>query len=176
MKLTFIKPKILLTPEISKNQLSWRNSPEIYAWTRQNGLISEEDMKKWREKITQDSSIKMFGILTEMQEEIGTCGLTSLSQTHGSAEFSLFIDPAYHRRGLGQAALEELFRYGFKHLRLHCIWGETFEHNPALKLFLSLGMKVDGKLRERYFKSGSYTDAFTVSILKEEAKVQPWWS
>lgn len=167
---------IKLTKEISPHQMEWRNDPRIHRWTRQNGLISEADQKKWLEKIANDPTIMMFGILTSYDENIGTMGLTSISHIHGTAEFSLLIDPDHQGKGYGKAALIELLKYGFKNLRLNLVWGETFVTNPAFEMFKKLGMKEEGRVRERYFKDGQYEDAYIVSILKQEAEVQPWWN
>jgi RimJ/RimL family protein N-acetyltransferase len=165
---------IELTREISPKQREWRNDPAISNWTRQNGLLSESDMTKWRARIENAPTILMFGILCDGVES-GTCGLTSVSLMHGTAEFSLLVDPKLHGRGIGKAALTELLKYGFMHLRLNCIWGETMEGNHALKLFLSLGMKEEGRARRRYFKNGEYKDSIFISILREEAERQPWF-
>lgn len=161
--------------------MSWRNDPSINAWTRQNGLLTAEDMTRWRIKIASDPTIHMFGIQCEdclgsSYGNVGTCGLTGISLLHGHAEFSLLIKPELHRKGFGRAALIELLKYGFKNLRLNRIWGETFQGNPAFKLFLSLGMMDEGVTRESYFKNGEYIDANIVSILRKEAEAQAWWT
>lgn len=171
---------IKLTKEISSLQLEWRNDPRIYQFTRQNGILSEADMMKWRAKIDSDPTIQMFGVEAYAEDfnayyEIGTAGLTDISYFHGTAEFSLLIGPKHQRQGFGKEALIELLKYGFKHLRLKTIWGETFVNNPAYKMFLSIGMKHEGTVRQRYFKNGEYTDCHIVSILEEEARAQAWF-
>lgn len=170
--------------EISPKQYEWRNHWRIYRWTRQNGPITKEHHERWLESYQKDPSIKMFGVVNDdvnlgdskQNLIVGTAGFTSIRPEHGSAEFSLLIDPDQQRKGYGKAALIRLFQHGFKEMRLHCIWGETFVNNPAYKLFQDLGMKTDGLLRQRYFKNGEYVDAYAISILAEEAKQQPWWN
>jgi RimJ/RimL family protein N-acetyltransferase len=148
------------------------------AFINGRGKMVRSMNSKWRrgrKKLKSDRSIQMFGILNDKEMNIGTCGLTSIDLVHRSAEFSLLIAPDYHKNGYGRAALKQLLHYGFTHLGLHSIWGETFQGNPAFKLFLSLGMHDDGMLRERYFKNGRYLDAVAVSILDHEAAAQEWW-
>lgn len=166
---------VALSKRLSPKQLEWRNNPSVHAWTRQNGLLSIVDQVKWLEKIENDPTIEMFGIIDPNGLNVGTCGLTSISTIHGTAEFSLFIGPEHQRKGYAKSALIELLLYGFKNLRLHCIWGETFEGNPALKLFEDLGFQREGTLRERYYKNGSYVDSFMVSVLEREARERDWW-
>lgn len=164
---------ITLTKEISEKQFSWRNDPRITAWTRQNGLLSPLDQEQWLDKIARDPSIQMFGIIADQTgEEVGTMGLTSISQTHGTAEFSLLIDPEQHKKGYGKAALIALLKYGFDHLRLNVIFGETLHNNQARKMFKEIGFIEEGLLRSRYFKSGVYTDSIAFSILRSEYDVK----
>jgi len=177
--------KIELTHEIAGDQLAWRNDSRINRWTRQNGIINEFDMHNWFERVTQDSTVRMFGVkvlstkLREGQgpsigEIVGTCGLTSIHHQHRHAEFSLLIAPKYHRQGWGELALKELFRYGFDQLNLHSIWGETFDLNPAIDLFTRIGMKRCGTLRERYFKFGKYVDCHFIEMLRDSYLSQGW--
>ena len=165
---------------------SWRNDCQIWQWCRQYSLITDISQKKWLEKINDDSSSKMFVI--EMKDKsrelviryactdknhspyvpVGVCGLTSIDLISRRAEFSLYIGPDFQRKGYARAALMTLFKHGFMDFGLNCIWGETFEGNPALKLFLSLGMKQEGVRRQFYFKNGKFIDAHLISILRDE--------
>ena len=61
-------------------------------------------------------------------------------------------------QGLGKRALIKLLDHGFTTRNLHVIWGETFEGNPARKLFELLGMVSEGKRRQFYLKNNIYLD------------------
>jgi len=175
-----------LTREISDHQMQWRNDKRINDWTRQNGIRSVYEMALWKTAIEDDPSVMMFGIIARdpkegkhvriprHNENIGTCGLTSIDRTHRKAEFSLLINPMFHRQGWGKQALHALLRYGFNHLNLHCIWGETFEGNPALHLFEAVGMHREGTCRDRYFKNGKYVDCHLISMLEDDFKGATW--
>lgn len=151
---------------------TWRNHPKIRHWCRQYNLISDLEQKQWFEKQSSDPSIQMFIIKQSDTSDqnryrnmpIGVCGLTSIDNINGRAEFSLYIAPNYQKKGMGKNALLTLFRYGFEELRLHQIWGETFDGNRASKLFESIGMHKDGTRRDFYFKGGKYIDAHLYSI------------
>jgi len=145
-----------------------RNHPAIRRWCRQVGLISREDQKKWFKNQQSDPTIQMFQIYNRIERVSGVCGLTSIDLVNARAEFSLYIFPTDHRQGLGRGALKTLLDYGFKELNLHQIWGETFDGNPAMRLFTDLGFKKDGTLRDFYFKNGEYIDAHRISILRSE--------
>jgi RimJ/RimL family protein N-acetyltransferase len=173
---------IRLVTELPKEAREWRNDPRIMDWCRQNELISEEDQKRWEERIKTDTTVKMFGVQIEDPREVkilkklyvvapkigGVLALTSLNRNHRSAEFSLYIAPPYQGKGHGKEALLALLRYGFCNMNLHCIWGETFLGNPAMKLFESVGFVNEGVHRHRYRKKGLWTDAYSISMLEEE--------
>ncbi len=147
----------------------WRNDHRIWQWCRQNDLISASNQSKWLEKISDDDTIRMYTIWSKnVTDLVGVCGLTSIDQVNQRAEFSLYTGPEFHKLGYGKDALICLFKYGFEELNLNLIWGETFEGNPALKLFNNLGMKTDGVRRQFYFKGGKFIDATIVSITREE--------
>jgi len=117
--------------------------------------------------------VKMFLIMAPVGEidhveAVGVCGLTNIDQVNQSAEFSLYIDPAMHRKGYGKAALTTLLKVGFEHLNLNHIWGETFDGNPAMGMFASLGMKKEGTRRQFYYRDGKHIDCHLVSILRDE--------
>ena len=154
--------------ERSKDELrAWRNNPLIWRWTRQNDLISELAHKRWFD--TDHPSIRMYLLVdSKSGVVVGVTGLTSIDLWNRHAEFSLYIEPGLQRRGYGEMALKTLFYHGFKNMSLRSIWGETFENNPARKLFKKLGMSEDGKRRQFYWKDGRYWDAVIISVTAHE--------
>lgn len=147
----------------------WRNHPDIWRWTRQNDLLSESSHCTWFDRQATDPSIEMYMMVSaQLCEPIGVCGLTSIDRRNQNAEFSLYIGPEHHGQGLGILGLKTLFYHGFKNMGLRSIWGETFENNPARKMFTEVGMKEDGRRREFYWKDGRYWDAIMISVLSTE--------
>lgn len=150
-----------------------RNNIEVRRWTRQSGLNSSEaQMNWWKEKYTKDQSMQMFSIYGGGEEFAdkfsGVCGLTSISAIHRSAEFSIYIVPDQQKLGYGAAALKTLIRHGFEDLNLHCIWGESFSGNNAMRMFEKVGFKKDGIRRQCYYKEGKYVDAHIFTLLRSE--------
>lgn len=149
----------------------WRNDPRIYAWCRQSDLISDMDQERWIEQQSLDASIRMYSINVNTGGEdqfCGVCGLTSIDPLNRRAEFSLYIAPTMHQRGLGKKSLETLLAHGFLNLGLNLIWGEAFSGNPAMKLFRRVGFSEEGIRRQFYFKQGKFTDAHLISITEAE--------
>lgn len=161
-------------------QWSWRNDPKIYAWTRQNGPLTRREHEAFEERVESDRSIRFFGLWVENGEAVppytatfdghcvGTCGLTSINERHGTAEFSLLIGPEYQGKGYGTVGLKCLLDYAFGALNLKTVWGETFVGNHALHIFKKVGMKEEGVLRSRYEKDNKRIDAISVSMTREE--------
>lgn len=155
---------------------AWRNDPQIYKWCRQTDLIADADQEDWFERQRKDPGTRMYLIHAAGGDPVGVCGLTSIDHINRRAEFSLYIAPEHQKAGLGRLALQTLLTHGFSALNLHVIWGETFDGNPAAKMFEALGMKCEGTRRAFYFKEGRYLDAHLYSVLSFEwaALLRTW--
>jgi len=161
--------KVYLGADIPVMARYWRNSRGIFKWCRQYTLRSEEEQSQWLKSIQGNETVKMFSIKdVGGQNDVGVCGLTSIDKQNQKAEFSLYIAQEYQRRGYAKSALYTLLRHGFFDMNLNRIWGETFEGNPAIKLFHKLGMITEGTMRETYYKEGNWLDSHIVSILRKD--------
>jgi len=142
-----------------------RNHPAIMNMCRQYAPLHWDDHLDWFEWQRKDPKTEMF----IAPNDSGVVGLTSIDLIARKAEFSCYIDPSMQENGYGKLALNELFNFGFNDLNLNLIWGETFEGNPAYKIFTDkLGMNHDGTRREFYYKDGKYINAHLVSITRKE--------
>lgn len=146
---------------------SWRNDIRVRKWCRQHSFISDIDQSRWFERVSNDPTIKMFGVYAG-SEIVGVCGLTSIDLVNRRAEFSLYIGPEHHGNGYGTLALVALFSHGFHNWGLNTIWGESFDDNPAMKTFEKIGMKKDGIRRQFYFRDGKFINAHLYSITRDE--------
>ena len=138
-------------------------------WCRQSDVISDVEQAAWFSRQSADPTIKMYAV-TAQGGIVGVAGLTSIDRLARRAEFSLYIGPEHHGEGYGRKALVALFTKGFRDLALNLIWGESFDGNPAIRLFESLGMIREGTRRDFYFKDGRFIDAHLFSIRSTEWK------
>jgi len=152
-----------------------RNIQGIYSQCRQYAPLHWESHLEWYDWQRKDPNTEMFvfedmvSTYSEKPVLVGVCGLTSIDWINRRAEFSCYINPTFHKKGYGTAALEELFDFGFYSLNLNSIWGETFEGNPAYHVFTKkLDMTVEGTRRQFYYKDGKYIDAHLLSITRSE--------
>jgi RimJ/RimL family protein N-acetyltransferase len=160
-----------LTREGIQQAREWRNDPSIWKWCRQNDAISDVAHERWFERQAQDQSIKMYWIMAG-EYRVGVCGLTSIDRDNRRAEFSLYISPREQGLGYARAALRTLLHHAFRNLGLHVVWGESFDGNPAIRLFLKLGFQPEGTRREFYFRDGKFIDAHLFSVTEDEWRKQ----
>lgn len=158
----------------------WRNDWRIMQWTRQYDYISDAEQIRWFNRQSEDPTIRMYKVqLTSTVKgdgdkdvrrthTAGVAGLTSIDMKNRRAEFSLYIAPDLHGKGLGRAALQSLLKHAFTNLGLNLVWGETFDGNPAARMFEKLGFKKEGTRRQFYFRNGRFIDAHLYSITAEE--------
>lgn len=150
---------------------TWRNDWRIIAWTRQYDMLNEVEHANWFERQATDPAIRMYKIVMKAAGKtvpVGVCGLTSIDYRNSRAEFSCYIGPEFHRRGLGKMALSLLLTHGFDNLGLNLIWGETLAGNPAAIMFESLGFQREGTRRSFYYKDCKRLDAHLYSITARE--------
>lgn len=154
----------------------WRNDPSIMEWTRQNDFINWEEHEAWYKKMCFDKTMRMYLIkigpnsANNAGKPAGVCGLTSMDLLNQRAEFSLYIAPGWQGKGYGRDALYMLCQHGFNTYNLKTIWGESFEGNPAMRMFYSMGFKEEGIRRNFYFRNGKHINAHLFSVTKEELK------
>ena len=147
----------------------WRNDKRIREWCRQYDLLHWGQHQAWLEMQAKDPSVSMYGIeITGTEMLVVVCGLTSIDAINRRAEFSLYIAPEQQGSGYGRKALETLLNHGFRALGLNVIWGETFDGNPAAKMFEKIGFVKEGTRRDFYFRNGRFIDAHLYSIKAEE--------
>lgn len=150
-----------------------RNDWRIIRYCRQRDVISDLDQRDWYERQRLDPTIQMYKVVLaigKFEEAVGVAGFTSISYPNRTAEFSLWIDPERQKMGFGRQALTILCNHGFENLGFNVIWGETFDGNPAGKMFEALGMVKEGTLRQRYWKDGRICDSHIYSLTRDEWK------
>lgn len=145
----------------------WRNDPRVWNWCRQYKPISDFDQDSWFERQANDPTIQMYSILLD-GSLAGVCGFTSIDLINRRAEFSLYVAPDLNGRGIGTKSLLTLLRHGFNQWGFNSIWGESFEGNPAIRIFKKIGMKQEGIRRGFYFRDGKFIDAHLYGILASE--------
>lgn len=158
-----------INPDDSALLLKWRNDPSIWRTCRQYTSLEYGSHREWFEGLAKRPDVKMWGIY-QGQKILGVCGITSIDRQNRRAEFSLYVGPKEQGNGYGEAALKTLLCHAFYHWGLHTVWGETYNFNPAARMFERVGMTKDGVHREAYFREGVFVDAILYSMTETEWK------
>ncbi len=72
-------------------------------------------------------------------------------------------------QGYGRESMLGVFKYCFENLGYNRLWLDVYPfHQVGVNLYESLGMNLDGVLRENYRDERGYLDQMVYSILKDE--------
>lgn len=152
--------------------MQWRNRPDYRRFFREYRELGRSDQERWFERsVVDDNSTIMFGVVdVESGALVGCCGLCYINWVQRYADLSLYIgsDGVYiDQDGYAEDACRALFDYGFGELGLHKIWTEIYEFDSRKnELYLSLGFRQDGLLRDNYFHAGRWWSSRIMSLLE----------
>ena len=149
----------------------WRNQPELRQYFREHKELSKEMQSNWfNSRVLNDPNQYNFEIHDlESNKLIGHCGLYYINWIARTAEFGIYIgDFSFRNGGYGSDSLRTLIHYGFDELNMNKIWAEVYSNNEALNVYIHLGFKIEGILRQNVFKNGQYFDSTVISLLRSE--------
>jgi RimJ/RimL family protein N-acetyltransferase len=142
-----------------------RNDQRVWKWCRQFDLLTEDGHEAWVHNVQINPKIRMYELLPNgLQRPVGVAGLTDIDHVNQRAEFSLYVFPDEQGQRFGKLGLQTLVSHGFWNLNLNRIWGETFDQNPAAKIFEGLGFEKEGTRKDFYFREGKFIDAHLYSV------------
>ncbi|MBP1994445.1 GNAT family N-acetyltransferase [Paenibacillus eucommiae] len=132
-----------------------RNSTEAYL----NGILEGK------------SDQKGFVIANkETEAYIGQIDLFYIDWKNRSTEMGMVIgNPELQNKGYGTEAVLLLQKFVFQQLNLNRIQLEVYDYNAnAIKCYLKCGFKEEGRLRQRHFANGRYSDVIMMGILRDD--------
>ena len=173
-----LKGNIVSLHAVEKYDISqlkdWRNNSDFRKYFREYKELSDENQENWYEnEVIKSSETIMFSIRrNEDNILLGCCGFVYYKHIHKHADLSLYIgwnDEYIDKKGYAKESCELLMAYGFNELCLNKIWTEIYEFdNKKRELYLSLGFKQDGLLRQNYWHDGKWWNSRILSILCSE--------
>ncbi|MBZ0277883.1 MAG: GNAT family N-acetyltransferase [Anaerolineae bacterium] len=113
----------------------------------------------------------VWGITFKGQAEpvIGSCTFWNFTGGFRCAELGYELHPDYWGQGIMSEVLPAILAFGFRELDLHRIEANTMANNAAsLSLLRRAGFIEEGRLRERIFFQGQFTDEVYFGLLQEE--------
>ena len=102
-------------------------------------------------------------------EVIGICTIRQEDAADPWAEIGFELAVGRWGRGYGKEMAEALLRYGFDELGLHRIQAHCVDGNDAsARLLRGVGMREEGRLREKHQFKGRFWDEIWFGILRPE--------
>ncbi len=101
-------------------------------------------------------------------EELLGFALCSIDERSDSFELRR-IAVSEKGRGYGREAIRGIMDYSFNILESNRFWLDVYPHNEVgIHLYKSLGMTLEGRLRQSYKGAEGYLDQLIFSMLREE--------
>jgi len=132
--------------------------------------VSNYQQEEWIKSQKLDRHLLRYMIEDkEGKFSVGTVILSGIDYINGNGEIHIKIKKEYHGKGYGYDSISLIISYGFKELRLKCIYALINEYNlSSTKLFEKVGFKKEGLLRSRIYKNGAYHNQMVYSMLNDE--------
>lgn len=112
-----------------------------------------------------------FAWLIETLESVpvGTISTHNCDPHSGVFWYGIDIATEHRRKGYAKAAILQVLRYYFDHLRYQKVTVNIHADNlPSLRLHEALGYQNEGRLRRMAFQNGQFMDVFYYGMTVEE--------
>lgn len=166
-----------LEPEDHVLISSWRQDDEISKLYGGNYFfVSTYRDKNWvLEKINDDrTNIYLAICLKEDKRMIGITSINNIDLRNQKAEWggTTIGDKTLWGKGYAGEAAKLMLSFLFEQYPIHKCYGYCLEeHTVTQKLFKSVGMSLDGIIRDDVFKNGEFKSKMLFSILRSEYKL-----
>lgn len=152
----------------------WLNDPIVTRY-QDKGMFPNTMAKQKEYFLSMKNSEKdiIFAIVEKQaQKHIGCAGLHKIDCVHRKAKIGIVIgEKEYWNKGYGKLAWNMITDYGFNVLNLHRIYATVIKENIAsIKSAEASGFRVEGEMRDVFFKNGKYYSALFLAVLEDEYK------
>ncbi len=108
-------------------------------------------------------------ILKASGQLVGNCGIRQTGARAYEADIGYELAPDHWGRGYATEAARAIMQFGFAELRVHRIWAWCIADNTAsARVLEKLGLKLEGRLREKEYFKGRWWDTLVYGILENE--------
>jgi glycosyltransferase involved in cell wall biosynthesis/RimJ/RimL family protein N-acetyltransferase len=115
-----------------------------------------------------------WGITIKNEEKIiGVVGFNNFQLNHRGNVFGV-LKHEFWNRGIMTESLSEVIKFGYNKLKINRVDAETLLGNKRMQnVFLKLGFRIEGVLRDWLYWNNQYFDMTMFSLLKSEFLVSP---
>jgi len=135
---------------------------------RSTGPIDNE--QKAREYLSKEEK-DSFDIGIFLGDElVGTIEVCHMSWfDNEGAEICYTVKESHRNKGVATEACKGIINYLFSSMKMHKIYADTIEDNIASQRILEkLGFKLEGTIRDRRKKNGTWLDELQYGLLEDE--------
>ena len=153
----------------------WFNHPSIYNVMYIKHPLSEDETRSWYER-NKDRDDRIDFVVTDEGVTVAMCGLLGLGTQDRLAEYYLMVNPELPGKGYGFKTTVYVMNFVFSNTDTNKVFLYTnHENDKANNLYLKVGFKLEGVLRQHRFKNGKLIDRNIFGLLKEEWVVGDWY-
>lgn len=148
----------------------WETRPEVTEFFSIRENQSKEDVIRKYIADDDDPKAMQFTIcLKPERKPIGRIVIADIEDEWKAEIWRIYIaDTSLRGKGLGKEAMKAMMSFCFDELRLKRLYLDHYTGNPASYLYLSLGFKYEGILRQNCRKNGVLYDVHLMSMLADE--------
>jgi RimJ/RimL family protein N-acetyltransferase len=153
----------------------WMNDPNIVRTLKSRYPIAFQNEIEWLERAMHGSSSdaeRHFAIeRKDDRTHIGNASIHDIEWVSRIASFGLFVgEPSAWNRGFGSDAIRTLVRFAFDEMNLRKLRINVFDYNDRAKHVLeSQGFVQEGRLRQEFYREGTYHDIVILSVFRDGA-------
>ena len=149
----------------------WLNDREVTRFL-ETGIFptTGESLQRYYQNVVLKAENVALAIVTrDGDRHVGNIKLGPISWVHRRADMGILIgDRLYWGRGIGTEAVRLITQYAFDRLNLHKVTlGVYAGHEPAIRLYRSLGFEIEGTLKEHLYSEGRYHDKIVMGVLRD---------
>jgi len=158
--------------------LAYQTDPlylRYYSWTER----TEADVRSFVQMFVEQQRVELRAkyqlavVLKESGQLIGNCGVRITQYARGEADIGYELDPRHWNKGYATEAARAMLDFGFEALNLHRIWAECVAENVgSARVLEKIGMRQEGRLREKIYLKGRWHDQLIYAILAAEWREQ----
>jgi RimJ/RimL family protein N-acetyltransferase len=154
--------------------LEYQSDPlylRYYEWTERTPEAVQEFVGWFMDHQKQNPRIKFQLSITLKSNNllIGNCGLRMDEVNALEADIGYELDPRYWNHGYATEAASTMVDFGFSHFGVRRVWSWCVADNVGSAHVLEkLGMRLEGRLREKEYYKGKWWDTLMYAILADE--------
>jgi len=147
----------------------------FYEWTERTPEAVQEFVQMFLEQQQEQPRTKFQLAVTLKTNHhlVGTCGIRMASANAHEGDIGYELSPRHWGQSYATEATRAMVQFGFTELRLHRIWSWCVADNVrSARVLEKLGMRLEGRLRDKEYFKGQWWDTLLYAILDHEWREQ----